>query len=109
MKNRILRLLRWTSLLSILAGGVLHAEEAPNAAPIRVLEQAGALLGEMKEWGQEFADARWRRGMTPAKLDALAQSTARRLARNREQQAGVVLVDVGAGLAELRLFGGIAH
>lgn len=82
-------LLRVLGLASCLSPGWLHADDVAPGNPPKVLESAGALLGEMKELGQEYLDARYKRGMTPEKLAALAQRSARQLAGKRDGLAAL--------------------
>ncbi len=70
-------------------GGQSYAAQAPSGNPPEVLEHAGALLGVMKEQGQEYLDARRKRGMTEEKRTALAQRTARKLAGYRDDLAAL--------------------
>lgn len=84
MKHWFFALSRALGLFSCLSAGPLHADAVPSQNPPGILEEAGALLGEMKELGQEYLDSRYKRGMTPEKLEGLANKTARKLARHRD-------------------------
>ena len=84
MKRWLTTLLRALGLFSFLAAAPLQAGDAPSGNPPEVLEKAGALLGEMKELGQEYLDSRHTRGMTPEKREAQAGRVARKLAGYRD-------------------------
>lgn len=94
MKPWFSALLRALGLFSCLSAGPLHADETsslnPPQNPPAVLEAAGALLGEMKEVGQEYLDTHTLHGMTPAKVDAMANRAARKMARYRDDLADLL-------------------
>jgi len=87
MKRWVCGLLRVLGLASWLCAGPAHAAETRSESPPEVLEKAGALLGEMKEQGQEYLDTHRRRGMTAERRADLAQRAARKLAARRDDLA----------------------
>ncbi|MCM8614165.1 hypothetical protein [Accumulibacter sp.] len=77
-------LLRALGLAWVFASAPAAAGDGPRDLP----ERAGALLGSMKELGQQYRDLQFRRGgMSAVARAAAADSTAQRLAAYREDLA----------------------
>jgi hypothetical protein len=99
-------LMRALSLWLCLSAVPLQAEQPPPEDPPGLLADVGAQLGEMSELNLHYLDTHDRYGMTPEKADALARSTARKLARHRDALADLLpqLRPDGALAIKLRKF-----
>ena len=84
MKNALTALVLALGMAWVFASAQATASDGPRDLP----ERAGALLGGMKELGQQYRDLQFRRGGMPADARAAAADrTALRLAAYREDLA----------------------
>ncbi len=84
MKNWVTALLPALGMAWVFASAQAPASDGPRDLP----ERAGALLGGMKELGQQYRDLQFRRGGMPADARAAAADrTALRLAAYRDDLA----------------------
>jgi hypothetical protein len=75
------------AVVALALGAVLVARAGSGDA---VLPKASGLVWEMTEWHREFSDHRLARGITPDAERALAESTAAKLAAQRDKLEALV-------------------